>query len=511
MSNSIENNKRIAKNTLLLYFRMFFMMIVSLYTSRIVLSTLGIEDFGIYNVVGGVVSMFSFLNGAMATSTQRYLTFELGKEGNVDQMRKVFNASIIIHALISIFILILAETVGMWFIYSYMTIPDSRMDAALWVYQFSILSMIVLVMSVPYNACIIAHERMKVFAYISVLEVILKLLIVYILVLGDIDKLKLYAVLIFCVQLLIRFIYSNYCRRHFKETLFQLALNKKLLKEMTGFAGWNLVGSISFLGVVQGLNILLNIFFGPAVNAARGIAVQVQGTISNFSTNFQTALNPQIIKSYANKDLGYMHQLIFKSAKYSFLLLFFVSLPLMIEMQQILGWWLKVVPEHTVSFTRLVLISTMIDCMANSLIISAQATGKIRMYQICVGGILLLIVPLSYICLLFISAPEIVFIVNILVSLCAQIVRLYLLKNLIILNMYDYFKEVILKIIGVMSLSVILPLFVYFFLDLSLLRFMLVGVSCVISTGLSIYFYGLENRERKYVMSVIRERVGHAK
>ena len=466
MSNSIENNKRIAKNTLLLYFRMFFMMIVSLYTSRIVLSTLGIEDFGIYNVVGGVVSMFSFLNGAMATSTQRYLTFELGKEGNVDQMRKVFNASIIIHALISIFILILAETVGMWFIYSYMTIPDSRMDAALWVYQFSILSMIVLVMSVPYNACIIAHERMKVFAYISVLEVILKLLIVYILVLGDIDKLKLYAVLIFCVQLLIRFIYSNYCRRHFKETLFQLALNKKLLKEMTGFAGWNLVGSISFLGVVQGLNILLNIFFGPAVNAARGIAVQVQGTISNFSTNFQTALNPQIIKSYANKDLGYMHQLIFKSAKYSFLLLFFVSLPLMIEMQQILGWWLKVVPEHTVSFTRLVLISTMIDCMANSLIISAQATGKIRMYQICVGGILLLIVPLSYICLLFISAPEIVFIVNILVSLCAQIVRLYLLKNLIILNMYDYFKEVILKIIGVMSLSVILPLFVYFFLDL---------------------------------------------
>lgn len=206
-----------------------------------------------------------------------------------------------------------------------------------------------------------------------------------------------------------------------------------------------------------------------------------------------------------------MHQLIFKSAKYSFLLLFFVSLPLMIEMQQILGWWLKVVPEHTVSFTRLVLISTMIDCMANSLIISAQATGKIRMYQICVGGILLLIVPLSYICLLFISAPEIVFIVNILVSLCAQIVRLYLLKNLIILNMYDYFKEVILKIIGVMSLSVILPLFVYFFLDLSLLRFMLVGVSCVISTGLSIYFYGLENRERKYVMSVIRERVGHAK
>lgn len=511
MSNSIENNKRIAKNTLLLYFRMFFMMIVSLYTSRIVLSTLGIEDFGIYNVVGGVVSMFSFLNGAMATSTQRYLTFELGKEGNVDQMQKVFNASIIIHALISISILILAETVGMWFIYSYMNIPDSRMDAALWVYQFSILSMIVLVMSVPYNACIIAHERMKVFAYISVLEVILKLLIVYILVLGDIDKLKLYAVLIFCVQLLIRFIYSNYCRRHFKETLFQLALNKKLLKEMTGFAGWNLVGSISFLGVVQGLNILLNIFFGPAVNAARGIAVQVQGTVSNFSTNFQTALNPQIIKSYANKDLGYMHQLIFKSAKYSFLLLFFVSLPLMIEMQQILGWWLKVVPEHTVSFTRLVLISTMIDCMANSLIISAQATGKIRMYQICVGGILLLIVPLSYICLLFISVPEIVFIVNILVSLCAQIVRLYLLKNLISLNMYDYFKEVILKIIGVMLLSVILPLFVYFFLDLSLLRFMLVGVSCVISTGLSIYFYGLENRERKYVMGVIRERVGHVK
>lgn len=509
MSNISENNKRIAKNTLLLYFRMLFMMIVSLYTSRIVLGTLGIEDFGIYNVVGGIVAMFTFLNGAMATSTQRYLTFELGREGNIEQMKKVFNTSIIIHALISISILLLAETIGLWFMYSYMTIPESRMDAALWVYQFSILSMIVLVMSVPYNACIIAHEKMKAFAYISVLEVILKLLVVYILVFGAIDKLKLYAILIFCVQLLIRFIYGDYCRRHFKETHIQFVLNKKMLKEMTGFAGWNLVGSISFLGVVQGLNILLNIFFGPAVNAARGIAVQVQGTISNFSTNFQTALNPQITKSYANEDLDYMHQLIFKSAKYSFLLLFFLSLPLMIEMQQILGWWLKIVPDHTVNFTRLVLISTMIDCMANSLIVSAQATGRVRAYQICVGGILLLIVPLSYVCLLFIDIPEIVFIVNIFISLCAQIVRLYLLRKLISLNVYDYFKEVILKVISVSLLSVIIPLFIYFLLEPSLIRFVLVVGSCVISTGISIYFYGLKNTERKYVVNIIRERVAH--
>lgn len=289
--NATENNKRIAKNTLLLYFRMLFTMAVSLYTSRVVLNTLGVEDFGIYNVVGGVVAMFGFLNSAMSSSTQRYITFELGKN-DFEQLKKVFNTSVSIHAFISVVILILAETIGLWFLYNKMTIPIERMDAALWVYQGAIASTIVLIMSVPYNATIIAHEKMSAFAYISVLEVVLKLLIVYLLLIGDFDKLKLYAVLMFSIQLIIRLIYGRYCKKHFSETKFQWTKDWKLFKEMLGFAGWNLWGNCAGIAFTQGVNILLNMFFGPAVNAARGIAVQVQNAVNQFSFNFQTALNP---------------------------------------------------------------------------------------------------------------------------------------------------------------------------------------------------------------------------
>ena len=352
MSEKSENNKRIAKNTLALYARMLFTMAVSLYTSRVVLNTLGVEDYGLYNVVGGFVAMFSFFNAAMASATQRYMNFELGRGDNA-RLHKVFCTSINIHAIISGVVLLLAETVGLWFVYTKLSIPPERFSAALWVYHASVLASVVMVMSIPYNAAIIAHERMGAFAYISVLEVTLKLLIVYMLVVTDIDKLKLYAVLMLLVQLLIRLIYGRYSGRNFAETHYRRMWDGALFREMTGFAGWNLFGNIAAVAFTQGLNVLLNMFFGPTVNAARGIAVQVQNAIKGFCVNFQTALNPQITKSYASDDMAYMHKLIFTSSKFSYYLLLLLSLPVILETPVILKWWLGIVPGHTVAFVRL--------------------------------------------------------------------------------------------------------------------------------------------------------------
>ena len=308
-----SNNKRIAKNTLLLYFRMLVTMAVSLYTSRVVLNILGVEDFGIYNVVGGIVAMFGFINGSMTSATQRYLTFELG-QNNRAQLTKVFSTSLSIHGIISFLIIVLAETVGLWFLWNKMQIPADRMNAAFWVFQCSVAASVIMIMSVPYNAAIIAHERMSAFAYISIIEVSLKLLIVCFLRYFHTDKLILYAALIVIVQFLIRLCYSWYCNRHFNETKYRWSWDKGLFKEMTGFASWNMFGSLAAITFTQGLNLLLNMFFGPVVNAARGIAVQAQTAIGQFSSNFQTALNPQITKSYATGDMEYMHGLIFPAA-----------------------------------------------------------------------------------------------------------------------------------------------------------------------------------------------------
>lgn len=317
-----SSNQRIAKNTLLLYFRMFLMMGVSLYTSRVVLQTLGVEDFGIYSVVGGIITMFAFINGGMVSATQRFITFELAR-GCMDRLKSVFSTSLQIHALISLIVVLLGETVGFWFLYEKMVIPDSRMQAAVWVYQCSIIACVVNIMSIPYNADIVAHEKMSAFAYISIVEAFLKLGIVYLLLLSPWDKLKVYAVLLLIVQLVIRFVYSYYCHKHFEEASYQHQMDKPLFREMVGFAGWSFWGNLAGVLYTQGLNIMLNIFFGPVVNAARGIAVQVQSAVQQFVSNFQMALNPQITKTYATGNLSQMHSLMFRSARFSF----FIVLP----------------------------------------------------------------------------------------------------------------------------------------------------------------------------------------
>lgn len=495
---SSENNKRIAKNTMMLYFRMLFTMGVSLYTSRIVLNSLGVEDFGIYNVVGGIIIMFTFLNSAMANATQRFLTFELGA-GEENDFRKVFSTSILIHGLIAILILILGETIGLWFLKTQMSIPPERLEAAQWVFQFSILSCMVMIVSVPYNAAIIAYEKMSAFAYISVLDVTLKLLVVFLLDYLGYDKLKLYAVLLFLVSMISRIIYGLYCKKQFKQTKFMWHWDKILFKKMANFAGWSMFGNIAFVAFTQGVNLLLNIFFGPVVNAARGIAVQVEGAVNGFVMNFQTALNPQIIKSYANKDFKYMHTLVFSSSKYSFFLLLLLSLPILLETKLVLTWWLKIVPEHTISFLRIILLTTLIDAMANPLIISVQATGKIRKYEAIVGGLLLMIVPISYIVLKLGAQPEAVFIVHLIMVIAAQTTRLLLIRPLIKLSLRQYFSEVILKICLVGISSIILPLILFLLLPQNWWSFLLVCTSSIASVGVFIYWLGLNKQEKVFI------------
>jgi O-antigen/teichoic acid export membrane protein len=474
MSNTL-NNKRIAKNTLLLFFRMFLTLGVSLYTSRVVLKSLGVVDYGIYSVVGGVVIMFSFLNTSMASATQRFLTFELGKN-DFEQLKKVFSMSLNIHVIIAITILILAETIGLWFLNSKLNIPLERMNAANWVYQFSILSFVVTVFSVPYNAVIIAHERMNVFAYVSVIEVTLKLLIVFSLVWFGYDKLKMYAILIFIVSIVIFSIYRIYCKRNYLETKYRFIWDRTLYNILLNYAGWNLFGNIA--GIAMG---------------------QVNGAINGFVSNFQIALNPQIVKSYATNDKKYMHQLIFQGSKYSFFLLLILAMPILLETELILGWWLNTVPEYTVLFCRLVIINTLIDAISGPLMTAAQATGKIKKYQAVVGGLLLLILPLSYMFLKMGFDPQITLYVSITISTIALYARLWMLRFLINISIKKFFKEVIIIIIIVAFFSVILPLGLKLKLKEGFNSFLIIGITSVFSTCISIYFIGLTKQEIQFL------------
>ena len=497
------NNKRIAKNTMMLYIRMFLIMVVTFYTSRVVLDTLGEIDYGIYNVVGGVVAMFGFLNAAMSSATQRYLTFELGRQ-DVDRLKRVFITSMNIHILIAIIVFIFAETIGLWFLYNKMTIPNERFSAAMWVYQCSILSTMIMFVSVPYNATIIAHEKMSAFAYISILEVGLKLIIVYLLLIGNIDKLILYAILMLGIQILIRFVYNIYCNLHFEEARYSPKFDRILFKEMLSFSGWNLWGNMAVVAYTQGLNILLNIFFCFHVNAARGLAVQVQQAVHQFSMSFQTAINPQITKSYATKDLAYMHSLIFRSSRFTFFLLLCICLPILMEPDFLLGLWLKEVPGYTSVFLQIILCVTIIDAVANPLMISAQATGKVKKYQSIVGGIQLTILPVSYLVLKLGGNPQSVFIVHMIICIIAFITRLYIIKAMIELSIIKYLKEVVFRCFIVGIAAFIIPLIIEYVLDETILNAILVCAISIISAILCSFSIGMTQNEQIKVLRILK-------
>ena len=498
-----KNNIRIAKNTLMLYIRQVVTLLVSLYTVRIVLKALGVEDYGIYNVVGGFVGIMGILSASMSTATQRFLAFEIGKE-NQRKLNQVFSMSVNIHFIVMLLILLLAETLGLWFLNSQLTIPSERMEAALWVYQFSILASLIGVISVPYNAIIIAHERMSVFAWISIAEVGLKLLLVIILQWASIDKLKLYSILMFAVSLIIRIIYGTYCNRNFSENKFQWFWDQKLFKKMMGFAGWNLFGNGATIIVTHGVNLLSNIFFGPAINAARGIATQVSNAIWTFAINFQTALNPQIIKTYSTGEYKVMQSLMVKSSKFSYYLLLLISLPVLFEMEQLLNLWLTEVPPYAVLFAQLMLIRYLIDTMSNSLIVGAQAAGNIRIFQSATGALTLLNILITYIFFKTGYPPETTIIVSISISFLLLITRLLILKTMINFSIILFINKVIYKVLAVTILSIPLPFYINQTTTESLFRFLLSTTTIINCVLLSVFAIGLEKEERILIVNYIR-------
>ena len=497
---SQDNNKRIAKNTLLLYFRMLFMMVVSLYTSRVILNALGVEDFGIYNVVGGVVAMFSVISGSLSAAISRFITYELGK-GDQSKLNKIFSASVTIQLLLSLIIVVLIESVGVWFLNANMTMPETRMAAANWVFQFSIVTFVINLISVPYNAAIIAHERMSAFAYISILEAIGKLAIAFLIMVSPIDRLIFYAILMCAVAVIVRLTYGHYCKKHFTECTYQFDWDKDILKQMFGFAGWNFIGASSAVLKDQGVNIVINMFCGPAVNAARGIAMQVNNAVAGFVTNFMTALNPQITKSYASGDREYMMKLIFQGARLSFYMLLLLSLPILMNTHYILVLWLKLVPEHAVLFVQLMLVFTMSEAISNPLVTAMLATGKIRNYQIVVGGLQMMNLPISYVCLRLGCIPETVLIVAIGISQCCLAARLYMLRGMIGLSSIRYMKNVYLNVLAVAVLSAIIPSLLSMYISESFLSFVVISLVAMASTLCIEFFVGCNNKERVFVLA----------
>lgn len=512
MSNQTsDNNKRIAKNTLLLYVRMLFTMAVSLFTSRVILNTLGVEDYGINNVVGGIVTMFFVLSGSLSSSISRFITFELGK-GNIERLKTIFSTGVNIQLGMSVLIIIIAEAVGIWFLNTKMNIPTDRMVAANWVFQCAILTFVLNLLSVPYNAAIIAHEKMSAFAYISVVEVSLKLIIVYMLMISPFDRLETYAVLLLLAGAVIRFIYGYYCKRHFEECTYHFVFDKPVLKEMTGFAGWNFLGNGAYMLNTQGVNILMNLYFGVAVNAARGIATQVDAALKQFVNNFTTAVNPQITKSYAQGDLDYMHKLVCRSAKFSAFLMMFFAVPIILETNTILTIWLKTVPDYAVIFLQWIIISSFMDTvLANSLVTSMFATGKIKRYQIIVTTVGCLVFPLSWIAFKLGFEPQVGYILYFIIYTILLFVRLYLLKDMVKLPVMMYIREVLYKLAPIIVVGFSIPGILILTMDAGWLRLILVCLLSVLVTAASEYFIGLSNKEKNFVAEKIKLVIGKIK
>ncbi len=503
MESQSANNKRIVKNTILLYGRMVLLMAINLYTSRVVLANLGVEDFGIYNVVGGIVAMFTMISGALSSSISRFITYELGT-GNVKRLNEIFSTSVTIQIIFSAILIILAETIGMWFLNHKLVIPEMRMSAAQWVFQFSIIAFVINLISVPYNAAIIAHEKMSAFAYISIVEAIGKLSIAWLISFASMDKLVLYALLICAVAVVVRIIYGIYCARNFRECKYRLVFDKSLLSQMFSFAGWNMIGATSAILRDQGGNILINLFGGPVVNAARGIAFQVNHAILGFVQNFQTALNPQIIKNYASQNYDYMRQLVFQGSRFSYYILFFISFPIFVCTHYVLQLWLGVVPEHTVLFIRLVIVFSLFEALSGPLITAMYATGKVKMYQICVGGLQMLNFPISYLLLKLGGIPETIMFVAIGISLVCLWARLILLKSMIGISPWLYIYKVFFNCLLITITTAFFPLFLQSKMQENLPSFIILTM---VSMGISfacILYVGCNQTERKMFFSKVK-------
>lgn len=498
------NSGRMLKNTAILYFRMVLMMCISLYTSRVVLRTLGVEDYGIYNVVGGVVVMFSFLSDSMTASTQRFLSFELGK-GNKEGLHHVFVTSLHIHIIISLIIIAIGETIGLWLLNEKMVIPPERMTAAYWCFHLSIFTAVLNVLSYPYISAIIAHEKMKSFAYIAILDAMLKLLLVYLLLVFDYDRLILYAILYAAEKFLIRMVYNTYCVRHFEECKYQWIFKKSLFREMASFAGWKLWGSMAYVLYTQGINLLLNIFFGPVANAARAASYQAQAAVGKFAGNIQTAIKPQITKTYASGQMQEMHQLVFQGFRLTFFILLIICLPLIIEAPTVLSLWLVEVPEGSVTFLRFLLVTILVQRSYDVLGTAVHATGKIKKYEFTMGALMITIVPIGYLVLKLGGLPWSVFAVHLAVVVVACIINLRIILPLIELRFTDFLKHAVMRSILVLLLSLLVPFLVRWSTEPSLHMSIINILLTVICTTVLSFVFGLETEERRKVLKKIRE------
>lgn len=507
MSDVASNNKRILKNSLMLYIRMFVVMLVSLFTSRVTLKVLGVVDYGLYNVVGGTISAMCIINNAMSVSVHRYLTFALGK-GEKKHLSETFSMCVLIYVILSLLTLLLAETLGLWFFHTQLNIPIERMEACEIVYQVSVVVCVMSLFQTPFMAVILSHESMGAYAYISIVEVMLKLASVYSLTIITFDHLSTYALLYMMTQVIVTGCYITYAYRKFEETHYKFYWDRPFFKELICYSGWNLFGSMSGVAKDQGLNILLNIFFNSTVNAARAIAYQVNYAVSQFFTNFYTAVRPQIVKYYAKGEMEELQNLIFRSSKMSFFLIMTVSMPVAIETPYIISLWLGQLPEYVVPFIRMVVCITAVDCMSAPLMSSAQATGKIRLYQFSVGLMNTMTLPLSYVALKMGGEPITVFRISLFLTMISFFMRIWIIKRLIeSFPVLKYIKDTFIHCFLVCAIALIAPLSIHYLLTNCLLSTITVCAVSLVSCVVFVYLIGLESSERLFVLNIIKNKI----
>lgn len=504
MTDSIANNKRIAKNTILLYVRMFIMMAVGLFTSRIILDALGVSDYGIYNVIGGLVTMFSVLTGAMSVATSRFLTFALGS-GNNQLLRRTFVTAVNIHLIIAAAIVVIAEVGGIWMLNSHLNIPADRMDAANVVLQFSIATFVINLINVPYTSSIISHERMGIYAYISLFDVFVKLGIVYVLYLTSSDRLVVYALLLCLANLVTQVINWIYCKRKFAECRYFFSIDKQLLKKMFGFIGWAFWGNAAVVLKDQGMTLLLNIFCGTIVNAAQGVANQVNVTVNRFVSNFMTAVNPQITKLYASGDYDAMNRLIVRSTKLSAFLLLVLIVPIIVNIDDLLALWLVEVPLHTGSFVTLILFYSFVNCFTGGLITGILANGKIKTYEIALTVTYILNLVLAFFSLKSGMTPEILYVLLIIFKFVVLGIQLWLGRTMFRLPLRTYLKAMTRYVLPVLAVGLFLMFVPWKEISGVIQRIILSVLSVEGILLLTIYLVGFEMNERRFIIEKIQQ------
>lgn len=503
----VVDTGKIARNTLMLYIRMGLIMLISLYTSRVILDSLGAVDFGIYNSVGGIVAMFSFLSGTLSTSCQRYFMVELGK-GDMEQLRRVFSMCLVIFIVFSLALILVIEPFGLWFVENKMKL-EGRLDAARWVYHCSLLSFAALGVSLPFQAMVIAREKMGVFAWISVFEALGALGIAFLIKSHGADRLVLYSILMLAMQMLVALLYAAYCLSKFRECRPVRAWDKAKFREIFSFTGWNLLGSGALVFKVHGSNLLLNMFYGPAVNAARGMAMKVYNVLAQLRENFITASKPQLMMSFAAGQTREMKKLVYQTGKFSNYLLMLLAVPFILEMPFILGVWLKEVPQYTALFAIILLVNALIEGLDTSVCIIIQANGDMKKYQLTIGILQLCFLPVAYLLLKFGTfPPQMIFILLTAFSAAAMLVRLYFAKTLVGLKPGDFFARIVFPVLATSSIAFLAGWFVQGLMQQGWLRFLCVGATCVLVQALSIWTIGMTVGERQTVVRVVKEKLG---